>query len=166
MNLNKPHKDIKINDDSGFTLIEVLIAVAIFAIGFLAVGLMQTNALTTTNSARRTTEAMALAENQAEWLRAVPFYDKVAGNPFVIHPDLAPASAAAPREDNVAGPFFVRWTVIYDQPLPANTMVVNNAGNPVTRSMTIRVWVTRDTDPPDEVQAEIEFVKFPGQLNL
>ncbi len=154
-----------IHRDSGFTFIEVLTAMAIFAIGFLAVGLMQINSLSNTNSARQTTEAMILAENQAEWLRALPFYDKVGNNPYVIHPDLAPAPAAAPRTDNVAGPFFVRWTVIYDQPLAPNMMLEDTGGDPVTRSMTIRVWVTKDNDPPEEVRAEVEFAKFAGQLS-
>ena len=166
-------KNIKIiQDQSGFTLVEVMIAIGIFAIGFLAVGLMQINAMTTTNSARRTTEAMTLAENRAEWLRTLPFYDSaedldLAGGveDYDIHPDLQEADIGSPHEDNVDGPFFVRWTVIDDRPLPANTMREDAAGNEVTRSKTIRVWVTRDNDNINDIQAEIEFAKFAGQFD-
>lgn len=164
MNSRKPRKDIKIKNDSGYTLIEVMVAVMIFSIGFLAVSFMQINAMTTTNSAQKTTIAMSVADSQVEWLRTLPFYDKVVtgGNVdnFVMHADLA----AGTHEDDVDGPYVARWTVTYDQPLPPNSMVPDTAGVPVTRSMTILVWVTKDGDPADEVQAEIEFAKFPGQL--
>lgn len=166
MNLKKPHKDIKLKNDSGFTLIEVLIAMGIFAIGFLAVGLMQINALNTTNSARRITEAMALAENQAEIFRALPFYDDdqdldaTGGvDPFDILPVFDPTGN--PYTVNSPGPYTVRWTVDDTLPLPGYSAGVLGA-NRVPNSMMIRIWVTPD-NAATETLAEIEFAKFCGK---
>lgn len=152
MNLNKPRKTEKIKNDSGFTLIEVLIAVAIFAIGFLAVGAMQINALNTTNSARQTTEALTVAEDQAEQLRALPFYIDNAYNesPLLTNGD----HTAAPDTT----PFTARWTVANDVPLSAYEAGVLTSGT-VPRSKAIRVWVTPDNNAAD-ILATIVFAKF------
>jgi len=65
----------------GFTLVEVLIAIAIFSIGFLAIAAMQITSVKGNSSARRITEATLLAEAQLERLLELP-YD---------HNDLDPA---------------------------------------------------------------------------
>jgi len=66
LNLNEPH---------GFTLIEVLIAMAIFLIGFLAVGSMQISAVNSNASSRMYTEASVIAAQHAERILALPFAD-------------------------------------------------------------------------------------------
>jgi len=147
-----PHKTGTIKNDSGFTLIEALIAFAIFAIGFLAVGAMQINALNKTNSARQTTEALSVAEDQVEQLRLLPFYTD---NLYNVPPEL---DSAAPHEDDVAGPYTARWTVADDVPIDAYDDGVLIAGT-LTRSKTIRVWVTLDNNAAD-IQATIVFAKF------
>ena len=162
MILNTPHKTVKINGNSGFTLIEVLIAMGIFAIGFLAVGMMQINALNTTNSARRTTEAVAIGQERTEWLRVLPFYDEdrdldgVGGvEDFDMLQDLSIGDHVAPAD---ATPYTVRWT-ISPGPLadfPAGILDLTNA---VPRSLNIRTWVTPDSNATD-IQAEIFFTKF------
>ncbi len=57
----------------GFTLIEVMIAMAIFSIGILAVFSMQIRAISQNSAARWQTEATALAAQQMELLMALPF---------------------------------------------------------------------------------------------
>jgi prepilin-type N-terminal cleavage/methylation domain-containing protein len=59
--------------DSGFTLIEVLIATAIFAIGIMAVASMQVWASLQNRSSTEITEASALASGQMEELMLRPF---------------------------------------------------------------------------------------------
>ncbi len=82
----------------GFTLIEVLIVMAIFSIGILAVVAMQVTSTKGNASARRITEATALAENQIENLMQVS-YD---------HADLNPANN--PHE-STQGPYAINWNV-------------------------------------------------------
>ena len=60
-------------NSKGFTLIEVLIVMAIFSIGILAVAAMQITSITGNASARRITEATALAENQIEELMRLDY---------------------------------------------------------------------------------------------
>ena len=85
-------------DIKGFTLIEVLIVMAIFSIGILAVAAMQMTSTKGNASARRITEATALAENQIENLMQVS-YD---------HADLDPANN--PHE-STQGPYAINWNV-------------------------------------------------------
>ena len=159
-------------NNGGFTMIEVLVAVAIFAIGFLAVGLMQIRAMNTTNSARRTTEAMALAEDQAEWLRSLVFYDKTRDldgvhgiEPFDILPDLRAGEHPQAGDGYLPvanSPYTVRWRVTHNEPLPGYPIGVLDPAKIVMRSMTIHVWVTPNNNAGDTL-AEIEFAKFCGK---
>jgi type IV pilus assembly protein PilV len=82
----------------GFTLIEVLIVIAIFSIGILAVAAMQMTSVKGNASARRITEATALAENRIERLLELS-YD---------HNDLNPANN--PHE-SIQGPYTINWNV-------------------------------------------------------
>jgi prepilin-type N-terminal cleavage/methylation domain-containing protein len=82
----------------GFTLIEVLIVMAIFSIGILAVAAMQVTSTTGNASARRITEATALAETQIENLMQLS-YD---------HADLDPANNPHPGPP---GPYSMYWDV-------------------------------------------------------
>lgn len=56
------------SNDNGFTLIEVLIAVAILAIGILGLAKMQIAAIKGNACARKGTEAMVIAQKQIETL--------------------------------------------------------------------------------------------------
>jgi type IV pilus assembly protein PilV len=83
-------------DERGFTFIEVLIVIAIFSIGVLAVAIMQVTAINTNTSARLSGEATALAVNQIEALMTLDYKD----------PDLNPASYQL-----VEGAYTVNWIV-------------------------------------------------------
>ena len=95
MQSNKQKMQIGIK---GFTLIEVLIVMAIFSIGILAVATMQMTSTKSNASARRITEETALAENQIENLMQLS-YD---------HADLNPANN--PHE-SIQGPYTINWNV-------------------------------------------------------
>lgn len=92
-NKQKMQMDIK-----GFTLIEVLIVLAIFSIGILAVAAMQMTSTKGNASARRITEATALAENQIENLMQLS-YD---------HADLNPATNP---HSSTQGSYSINWNV-------------------------------------------------------
>lgn len=59
----------------GFTIIEVLIAMAIFAIGILAVASIQMRSINQNTSARMQTEATTLAVDWMERLLSLPYED-------------------------------------------------------------------------------------------
>jgi type IV pilus assembly protein PilV len=92
-NNKKMQMDIK-----GFTLIEVLIVMSIFSIGILAVAAMQMTSTKGNASARRMTEATALAEKKIENLLQLP-YD---------HADLDPINNS---HVSTQGPYSVNWNV-------------------------------------------------------
>ena len=56
------------NNNKGFSLIEVLIALAVFSIGILAVAAMQISAIKTNASAGNATRAIEIASDQVEQL--------------------------------------------------------------------------------------------------
>jgi type IV pilus assembly protein PilV len=82
----------------GFTLIEVLMVMAIFSIGILAVASMQMSSVKGNAAARRITEKTARAENQIEYLLKLPYG----------HNDLDPAQN--PHE-TTQGVYGVNWNV-------------------------------------------------------
>jgi prepilin-type N-terminal cleavage/methylation domain-containing protein len=63
------------SDMQGFTFIELLIVLAIFAIAILAIAAMQVTSINTNASARMSGEASALAANQVEALMVLPYDD-------------------------------------------------------------------------------------------
>jgi type IV pilus modification protein PilV len=93
----------------GFTLIEVLIAMAIFAIGILAVTSMQMRSINQNASARIQTEATTLAVDWMERLLSLPYEDAWLDE------------AASPLEAQ-NGNYAIQWTINEDP---------NNAGLPI-----------------------------------
>ena len=91
-------------DNRGFTFIEVLIVLAIFSIGVLAIAVMQVTSISTNASARMAGEATALATNQVEAIMALPYDDS----------DLDPA--ANPHGFNQGNPTPIPCTTKRSQP--------------------------------------------------
>ena len=83
---------------NGFTLIEVLFALGIFAVGFLAVASLQISANLTSRKACEVTQASAIAADRMEELMISPFDDN----------DLDPAQN--PHQDS-DGKYEVVWMV-------------------------------------------------------
>jgi type IV pilus modification protein PilV len=63
------------NRSAGFTLLEIMIALLVFAIGILATVSMQISSLKGNGIARSNTEAAAIASSVVEELRTLPFQD-------------------------------------------------------------------------------------------
>jgi prepilin-type N-terminal cleavage/methylation domain-containing protein len=61
--------------EKGFSLIEVMIAIAILSIGVLSVGVMQSAAMKGNVTSKSVTEASVTASNQIEMLQALPRTD-------------------------------------------------------------------------------------------
>lgn len=98
--------------EKGFTLIEVMIAMAIFAIGILAVGSMQITAAQGNTASGKMTTAATIAQNQMEQLIGLKYNDALnaAGNHSLSNP--------------VEGQYNVSWNVAKDNPI-ANTKTIN-----------------------------------------
>ncbi len=115
------------HDQQGFTLIEALIAMAIFSIGILAVFSMQLTAITTNTNARNSTAVLTIAKDRVEDLIDLPYdHADLAGSaaPGVVHTPNTAADFIDNDEDGQideageTGPISVAWMVIDDQPLP------------------------------------------------
>jgi prepilin-type N-terminal cleavage/methylation domain-containing protein len=65
--------------EGGFTLIELMVAIAILSFGILAVATMQTTAMRANFRGYRLTEATTLAQDRIEYLTTQPFDDLVVG---------------------------------------------------------------------------------------
>ena len=64
----------------GFTLLEVMVALAIFSIGILGVAKLQLSATSGTSSSRGYTEASSLGQRQVEYLISLPYDNALLGD--------------------------------------------------------------------------------------
>ncbi len=129
----------KSTDVRGYTLIEVLIALAIFSIGILAVSAMQINAINHNAAARIQTEATMKAVHWMERLIALPWdHDDLneAGNPHRVE----------------APPYSVEWNIATPSP-----------GDPVYGDLPVKMINVRvDSRNPNAKPVSISFIKGQG----
>lgn len=126
------------HNDSGFTLIEVIIAIVILTIGILSVNAMQISSIQGNSSANLLTESSGWAQDRVEQIVGMKYDDLVdvngngtnkdnnrdglddSGNDFGLNDDTE-ASADGPP---VGGPpateghYTIVWNVAQDVPLP------------------------------------------------
>jgi len=115
----------------GFTLIEVLIAMAIFSLGMLAVGTLQITSTNSNASARIHTEEYTWVVDQIERLTGLD-YD---------HDDLDPNDPADPNDFHwvFQDPYTVSWTVVDNTPVDGAKLITVTAdgSHPRARPITI-----------------------------
>jgi type IV pilus modification protein PilV len=100
-----------INNNRGFTLVEVLFALAIFSIGILAVGSMQISAINNNASARMRTEATILASETVEELISLEDYND---------PLLGTDTQSASSPNNI---YCIEWSATEDTPIPSTKTI-------------------------------------------
>jgi prepilin-type N-terminal cleavage/methylation domain-containing protein len=88
-------------NDDGFTLVEVLVAMAIAAIGFLGLAATHINAVRSTAVGRNVSIATGIASQQIESMRRLP-YTEIATAPAV--------------SESVGGMYFTRTATVADAP--------------------------------------------------
>lgn len=155
-----------ISAEAGFTIIEVLIAMAIFAIGFMAVGALQSASLMQTGDIGRKTEAWTVLEDQIETLKNLRFYtndnesdDDGDGTTDEIdeQPDNYELDAGSHSETRLNGRYTVDWEVFDDEPIGEQTNIWSASPSNITVSKTIFVSVTETGE--NQSLATAEFVK-------
>ena len=102
-----PHQQFAIKyktGNSGFTLIEVLFAIAIFAIGILALTSLQAVYIGGNSSARMQTESTTLAAQWLERLKILPY----------AHSDL---DTVGNPHRQVVGAYRIEWNVADNSPI-------------------------------------------------
>ncbi|MGA9479530.1 MAG: prepilin-type N-terminal cleavage/methylation domain-containing protein [Desulfobacterales bacterium] len=110
------------NNQEGFTLIEVLIAMAIFAVGILALAGLQVTYIGGNASAQMQTEATALGAQVIEQLKSLPF--DAAELDSAANPHQPPAGGS--------GPYDVQWTVADNTPVN-NAKTIDVTVTPINR---------------------------------
>lgn len=88
-------------DATGFTVMEVLVAVTVFAIGIMATTAMQLTAIQTNATARMLSEASGVAAQQSELLRDRPY----------PHADLRQLDPGQPLPEHDWGILKTSWQV-------------------------------------------------------
>jgi type IV pilus assembly protein PilV len=88
----------------GYTLVEVLIALTIFAVGLLAVACMQTSAIRMNSTAGKLTNLSIWGMDKIEELSALPYSDPLLD------------SEGNPHQER-AGDYTISWTVIDNNPI-------------------------------------------------
>lgn len=125
--------------DKGFSLIEVLIALAIFSIGILAVTSLQVSASLQNRNSSEITEASAIAFNQMEELMLIPF----------DHNDLSPALNPHILS---SGKYRIQWTAIASD---LNSDTINESR---TVELTVS-WNKLNSTGPNQRQVKLFFIK-------
>jgi len=124
---------------SGFTLVEVLIALFIFSVGILGLGAMQLNSIRGNSQARRISEATNVAADQIEKFFALDYDDPdlndddgngSAGLSDITSPD--------GRTSSVDGNYQIFWNVAVNYPLAdAKTIRVLVRQNNQTKTVSL-----------------------------
>lgn len=145
-----------LSNSSGFTVPEVLIALAIFSFGLMAVGALQARSLMETGDVAEKTEAWTIADEQATRLKQMRFMDTGTWTPP------AELTVGNHQEPRLNGRYDVHWLVEDNIPIGVqNAVVLPNvpAGN-YTVSKRITVQVTPQGGNPDNDSiAEVQFIK-------
>jgi len=116
-------------NENGFTMIEILISISIFAVGMLAVASMQVSGIHGNSVANTLTNAATWASDSLDTLLVRP-YD---------HIDLDPAGN--PHSGGTRGRYSISWDVIENDVMPnTKTIMVNvsysDRGKPKNVSVT------------------------------
>lgn len=104
-------------NDRGFTLIEILITLAILALGILGVMAMQITAAKSNTKARKVTESASWAADQFERLLPLDYTDPLLNDGITVAPAQSMLNNAAIPSDAYSGPYTVTYTVDEDNPI-------------------------------------------------
>lgn len=99
------------NNEAGFTLIEVLIAMLIATVGLLALAMMQGNAIQGNSYGSRLTQATTLAQARLEQLNSTLLSPNDSTTTNLMVNGEGVTEAGIDGEGNADGPFTLTWMV-------------------------------------------------------
>ncbi len=112
---------VKILDEKGFSLIEILIAITVFAIGILALGKMQITSIKGNSCANELSRATILAQDKTEELISLPYdTDLLKDSDTDGKAGLDDTNAAADHNDPnnpVNDRYNIFWNIATDYPI-------------------------------------------------
>ena len=135
--------------DHGFTVIEVLMAISIFAIGILGVAAMQIASVKGNASARGVTDIATWAADRVEKLMVLPYddngllpgvYSIGAGNLTMTTDGIDNDFDGLFDEGGETGPVPIGWTIIQDSPVDNTktlTITVQHNGPYVNKNVSM-----------------------------
>ncbi len=138
---------ITLNNQNGFTLIEVLIGITVFAIGILALTIMQVGAVKGNSSAGNLTEASTIGQDRLEVLLGLDYMDANLDDDDL---DGTSQDSDGDGDDDDGGDFGLNEVPLPQPPPPA---VPGNADGTDTYTSTTGViydifWNIAVNDPP------------------
>jgi len=127
--------------NKGFTLIEVLISTVILSIGILGVLNLQTRALMDSQDAYMRTQAIFLAYDMSDRIRANGIYWQVGSIPTPAHSscsayDVLTSTVANCTSEQVAKDDYYRWKEEVASILPDGSVTVESKPDPILSSGT------------------------------
>jgi type IV pilus assembly protein PilV len=121
--------------EDGFTLIEILIALTIFAVGLLAIAALQTSAISMNSTSNKLTNLSTVAMDQIERLSALPYND-TALNAGTYGPTTSPPTTSPSADYSIT--YTVTVGVTYGVSLPnIKNIFVTVSGKGKTENFTI-----------------------------
>ena len=142
--------------ESGFTIVEVMIAIVVLVVGMLGVAAMQTKALQANVFAGRVTEGCAVGEAWMEWLMKQP-YDRIAALD-ANHDDTAATALSVPCDSATAISNFQTWGLgaFTEEQLPN----ARNTGSAMTWRITADYPIENTTTVEIDTAVTIKKIDF------
>jgi type IV pilus assembly protein PilV len=101
----------KIRNDKGYTLIEMLIAIAILSVGLLAVATMQISSIRVNDTARRMTRRATIAQDRLEYIMSLKYTHAV-------------LTSGAHTDGSAPSGYTISWNVSTGGTLPPLTKLI------------------------------------------
>jgi len=105
-------------NDEGFTLIEVLIAISIFAFGLLSVAAMQISAIQVNSTAGQITTRSTWAQDKLEELMALPYTD-----PLLVDNNSAVGVMTNHTDTSPPTGYTITWSVDNNNPVSSTKLI-------------------------------------------
>ena len=121
---------ITLNNQNGFTLIEVLIGITVFAIGILALTIMQVGAVKGNSSAGDLTEASTIGQDRLEALMTLDYLDPALndtdgdGTAGLNHATAATADSNDTYTGTTNIQYNIFWNIAVDPPTFTDTKAI------------------------------------------